>query len=194
MRGLHKLYRLGMLLVIPLILAGCGEPSQAQIMVDNFNVVDPYDYDKIKVIVEEEKSPEEVAKDIIQEELGLNTEMQLYYDEYGLSPQNGLFVNSGILDGPEIPSNPAFDINMYLGQQGQDSTVEDFLFVKYDELQNRRQSVMAQYSTEQQLLDITTDIQQRMTEQEQNIYQQQIAQQQQEELYPELFPKIEITE
>lgn len=190
--NIKRISQLSILLVGVLVLVGCKQESQAQLMVENFNIVDPYDYDKIKVVVEEQKTPEQVARDILQEEMGLDITPQEHYDEYGLSPQNGLFVNSAILEGPEIPSRPGFDINLYLGQRNKDTTVEDYLYVKYDELQQRRSSVMSQFDEEQQIQDIATDIEKRLAEQEQTIYQQQEISRQQEELYPDLFPKIEI--
>lgn len=190
--NIKRISQLSILLVGVLVLVGCKQESQAQLMVENFNIVDPYDYDKIKVVVEEQKTPEQVARDILQEEMGLDITPQEKYDEYGLSPTNGLFVNSAILEGPEIPSRPGFDINLYLGQRNKDTTVEDYLYVKYDELQQRRTSVLSQYSEEQQIQDIATDIEKRLAEQEQTIYQQQEISRQQEELYPDLFPKIEV--
>lgn len=190
--NIKRISQLSILLVGVLVLVGCKQESQAQLMVENFNIVDPYDYDKIKVVVEEQKTPEQVARDILQEEMGLDITPQEKYDEYGLSPTNGLFVNSAILEGPEIPSRPGFDINLYLGQRNKDTTVEDYLYVKYDELQQRRSSVMSQFSEEQQIQDIATDIEKRLAEQEQTIYQQQEISRQQEELYPDLFPKIEV--
>lgn len=190
--NIKRTSQLSLLLFLVLVLVGCKQESQAQLMVENFNIVDPYEYDKIKVVVEEEKTPEQVARDILQEEMGLDITPQEHYDEYGLSPKNGLFVNSAILEGPEIPSRPGFDINLYLGQRNKDTTVEDYLYVKYDELQQRRSSVMSQFSEEQQIQDIATDIEKRLAEQEQTIYQQQEISRQQEELYPDLFPKIEV--
>lgn len=190
--NIKRISQLSILLVGVLVLVGCKQESQAQLMVENFNIVDPYDYDKIKVVVEEQKTPEQVARDILQEEMGLDITPQEHYDEYGLSPTNGLFVNSAILEGSEIPSRPGFDINLYLGQRNKDTTVEDYLYVKYDELQQRRSSVMSQFSEEQQIQDIANDIEKRLAEQEQTIYQQQEISRQQEELYPDLFPKIEI--
>lgn len=192
-KQIHTVIKTGLLLASFIALTGCGKESQAKLMVENFNIVDTYDYDKIKVVVEEEKTPEQIAREIIQEEMGLNITPQDTYDEYGLSPQNGLFVNSAILEGPEIPSTPGFDKNLYIGQTGS-NTVNDFLYVKYDELQQRRESVVAQNTESQQEKDIAEDIQKRLAEQEQTIYQQQELVKQQEELYPELFPKIEIQE
>lgn len=190
--NIKRTSQISLLLFLVLVLVGCKQESQAQLMVENFNIVDPYEYDKIKVVVEEQKTPEQVARDILQEEMGLDITPQEHYDEYGLSPKNGLFVNSAILEGPEIPSRPGFDINLYLGQRNKDTTVEDYLYVKYDELQQRRSSVLSQYSEEQQVQDIATDIEKRLAEQEQTIYQQQEISRQQEELYPDLFPKIEV--
>lgn len=190
--NIKRISQLSLLLFLVLVLVGCKQESQAQLMVENFNIVDPYEYDKIKVVVEEQKTPEQVARDILQEEMGLDITPQEHYDEYGLSPKNGLFVNSAILEGPEIPSRPGFDINLYLGQRNKDTTVDDYLYVKYDELQQRRSSVLSQFSEEQQVQDIATDIEKRLAEQEQTIYQQQEISRQQEELYPDLFPKIEV--
>lgn len=190
--NIKRTSQLSLLLFLVLVLVGCKQESQAQLMVENFNIVDPYEYDKIKVVVEEQKTPEQVARDILQEEMGLDITPQEHYDEYGLSPKNGLFVNSAILEGPEIPSRPGFDINLYLGQRNKDTTVDDYLYVKYDELQQRRSSVLSQFSEEQQVQDIATDIEKRLAEQEQTIYQQQEISRQQEELYPDLFPKIEV--
>lgn len=190
--NIKRTSQVSLLLFLILVLVGCKQESQAQLMVENFNIVDPYEYDKIKVVVEEQKTPEQVARDILQEEMGLDITPQEHYDEYGLSPKNGLFVNSAILEGPEIPSRPGFDINLYLGQRNKDTTVDDYLYVKYDELQQRRSSVLSQFSEEQQVQDIATDIEKRLAEQEQTIYQQQEISRQQEELYPDLFPKIEV--
>ena len=67
--NIKRTSQVSLLLFLILVLVGCKQESQAQLMVENFNIVDPYEYDKIKVVVEEQKTPEQVARDILQEEM-----------------------------------------------------------------------------------------------------------------------------
>src|SRR5699024_1774916 len=110
---------IGLFFVSVVVLVGCASESeeQAKLLIENFEILDDYDYDKIKVVVEEEKTPQELAFDILAEQMGLNVTPKEAYDEFGLSTSNGIFVNAAILEGSEIPKEPGFDKNAALTAQ-----------------------------------------------------------------------------
>lgn len=152
--------------------------------IENFNIADPYDYDKIKVTVEEEKTPNQLAREILEEEMKLKINKEPKYQEFGISDQNGLFVSAGILDGPEIPSEPSFDKDLMLKAQkeGLDS-VRTEIIQKFQEIQGNRRETVSKFTEADILENIELRVQQRMLDQEDRIEQQKIQKELQDEIY-----------
>lgn len=186
----HKL-KAGLLLAGALVLVGCQNDSEAKatMLIENFSIVDAYDYDKVKVVVEEERTADEVAKDILADAMNLNITQKETYDEFGISPSNGLFVSAAILDGPEIPVEPGFDKQLALSSNSNNTNNnQEFLVSKFDELQRNRQNIVSNYSQDDTLLDITDTINRRLKEQENRIDEQIEQKRIQEDIFgvPEL--------
>lgn len=183
--------QLALLLGMALFLVGCGNDSEAkaELLIQNFSIVDDYEYDRVKVVVEDELTPEEVAKDILADAMNLNITLKDKYDEFGISPSNGIFVSAAILDGPEIPKEPGFDKQAAIqATNNNTNNNQDFLVAKYDELQRNRQNIVSGYSQDDTLVDITDTINRRLNEQTDRIQEQQEHQRLQEEIFgvPEL--------
>ena len=189
--GANRYKQLALLLGMSLILVGCGNDAEAkaELLIQNFSIVDDYEYDRVKVVVEDELTPEEVAKDILADTMNLNITLKDNYDEFGISPSSGIFVSAAILDGPEIPIEPGFDKQAAIqATNNNTNNNQDFLVAKYDELQRNRQNLVSGYSQDDTLVDITDTINRRLNEQTDRIQEQQEQQRLQEEIFgvPEL--------
>lgn len=92
-----------------LLLAGCNEEEKAlRVERTNFDVLDTYSYDKVKPVIEKEKTPQEMAEQILKVKVGLVDDTAKGYPEKGLAKGQGIFVESGILDGSVIPNRSGF--------------------------------------------------------------------------------------
>lgn len=157
-----------LLLVAPmLLLAGCGdEEEQQRLTIQNYSLIDTYDYDKVKVVVEDEKTPEELAYDVIMESMGLTPDEEDGYKEVGISQSNGVFINAGILEGNRIPTVSGFSAEDALlvndgGEQSEALRLEQF-----KELQNNREYKVSVYDEEEVLKETAERIKQASMEQE----------------------------
>lgn len=190
--GAKQIKQLALMFGMVFILVGCGNDAEAkaELLIQNFSIVDDYEYDRVKVVVEDELTPEEVAKDILADAMNLDITLKDSYDEFGISPSNGIFVSAAILDGPEIPKEPGFDKQAAINATNNNvSSNQDFLVAKYDELQRNRQNIVSSYSQDDTLVDITDTINRRLNEQAERIKEQQEKQRIQEEIFgvPELI-------
>lgn len=157
-----------MLFTVPLIaLAGCSdEKEQQRLTIQNYEIIDTYEYDKVKVVVEEEKTPEELAYDVIMETMGLTASGQVGYKEVGIDEDNGVFINGGILEGDKIPkvsgysSADAVDINSG-SEQSETVKLEQF-----KELQKNREYKVSVYDEDEVLKETAERIEQASLEQE----------------------------
>lgn len=166
-----------------IILTGCSNEKReaAKLIINNYSIVDDYDYDKVKVVVSEEKTPEELARDILENKMGLRVDKVEKYKEYGISEDNGIFVNAAILDGPQINKEPAFDKQKALANVKNNVGMDSILTQTYDELMRNRATVAN--SKEIQLINIKEDIENKIKEQEENIKKQEELRKQQERLF-----------
>lgn len=185
---------IGLFFVSVVVLVGCASESeeQAKLLIENFEILDDYDYDKIKVVVEEEKTPQELAFDILAEQMGLNVTPKEEYDEFGLSTSNGIFVNAAILEGPEIPKEPGFDKNAALTAQSKNQNIDNTVMSKFDNIQASRQAAVNNYDINDEQLNIASLIEQRVVKQEEEIAYQR----EQRRLQDEIFgtPSFEVIE
>ena len=149
--------RTKLLLALPILLGtlyGCeNEEKEARILErEDFAIVDTYDYDLVKVVVEEEKTAEELATEILLDEMGLNIEDSVSYERYGISNSNGIFVNAAILDGTELPTVSGFDletINALNTDSGADE--ETLTYTKFNDLQANRERSVSSYNQNKEL-------------------------------------------
>lgn len=185
---------IGLFFVSVVVLVGCASESeeQAKLLIENFEILDDYDYDKIKVVVEEEKTPQELAFDILAEQMGLNVTPKEAYDEFGLSTSNGIFVNAAILEGSEIPKEPGFDKNAALTAQSKNQNIDNTVMSKFDNIQASRQAAVNNYDINDEQLNIASLIEQRVVKQEEEIAYQR----EQRRLQDEIFgtPSFEVIE
>lgn len=181
---MHRGVKLTGLVLLVLVLAGCGDSTRktAELLIQDFNIVDPYEYDKIKVVVEEEKDPEELAQELLLKEMGLDIQSRNSYAEYGVSENNGVFVNAAILAGPELRVEPAFDKQAALRGQHEERKVSDSLIQTYEQLEQERLLALRK-TVEEQRVDVTRDIQRRLEEQSDIIAKQREEQRMQEEIF-----------
>lgn len=176
----------GIILVLSsvLVLGACSSAREkdAEVVISNFSIVDDYAYDKVKVIVEEEKTPEQVAKELLLAQMNLSVTIPNMYPEYGVDKDNGIFVNSAILDGPNIPTEPGFDKASALAGQTNTGLSQDEIIGTFEDLQRARAIAAAKQEQEQEV-NIANDIQRRLLEQQEQIQQQQEQKQLQDELF-----------
>lgn len=157
-----------LLLVAPLLLlTGCGEEEEQQrLTIQNYSLIDTYEYDKVKVVVEDEKTPEELAYDVIMESMGLTADEEDGYKEVGINQSNGVFINAGILEGNRIPTVSGFSAEDALlvndgGEQSEALRLEQF-----KELQKNREYKVSVYDEEEVLKETAERIKQASMEQE----------------------------
>lgn len=145
------------MLALPILMVtlyGCeNEEKEARIIKrEEFAIVDTYDYDLVKVVVEEEKTAEELATEILLDEMGLNIEDSVSYERYGISNSNGIFVNAAILDGTDLPTVSGFDletINALNTDSGADE--ETLTYTKFNDLQANRERSVSSYNQNKEL-------------------------------------------
>lgn len=181
MKGMKKVV-VGLSL-IGLVLTGCsGKKEEQKLVIENFDLVDSYEYDKVKVVVEEEKTPEELAYEVIMDSMGLALNTEEGYKEVGIDEGNGVFINAGILEGSHIPNVSGYsseDIASF--NNGKDKS-EDRKVEEYLKLQENRERKVSVYDEDAALEDAKRRIEQAAKEQEIRIKEQEEeAQKQQEE-------------
>lgn len=106
-----EIKRIGLLvLATTLFLVGCSneeveERKQARV---NYEILDTYEYDRVKVVVEEELTPAELATETLRNKVGLTTGGILRYNQIGIGEGLGIFVETAISDGSVIPTKSGF--------------------------------------------------------------------------------------
>lgn len=95
------------LLVVSVMLVIVGCQSKEKKMVEkekeDFELLYYYEEDKIRPIVEEEKTVEELVEEIVLEELGFTSD-NTQYKEKGVLRGQGIFIESAIRDGSRVPN------------------------------------------------------------------------------------------
>ena len=168
------------MLALPILMVtlyGCeNEEKEARIIKrEEFAIVDTYDYDLVKVVVEEEKTAEELATEILLDEMGLNIEDSVSYERYGISNSNGIFVNAAILDGTDLPTVSGFDletINALNTDSGADE--ETLTYTKFNDLQANRERSVSSYNKNKELnaTELSEEIEKAAAEQKEKIANQ----------------------
>lgn len=168
------------MLALPILMVtlyGCeNEEKEARIIKrEEFAIVDTYDYDLVKVVVEEEKTAEELATEILLDEMGLNIADSVSYERYGISNSNGIFVNAAILDGTDLPTVSGFDletINALNTDSGADE--ETLTYTKFNDLQANRERSVSSYNQNKELnaTELSEEIEKAAAEQKEKIANQ----------------------
>lgn len=159
------------------ILAGCSSEekiARAEVR-ENFEIVDTYEYDQVKVVVDDEKTPEELAKEILLDEMGLTSNDLDHFENYGISSNNGIFVNAAILDGSALPTVSGFDLASITAINNNVSvTDESTTYAKFTVLQTNREKSVASYNKNKELnaTTIADEIAKKAAEQEAKIAKQ----------------------
>ena len=163
------------------MLFGCSdEKEQQRLTIQNFELIDTYEYDKVKVVVEEEKTPEELAYDVLMASMGLVVNDDEGYKEVGISEKNGVFINAGILEGNRIPKVSGYsarDIAQVNSGQEQSDSVK---LEHFQELQKNREYKVSVYDEEAVLQETADRIKQAALEQQLRRDEQKLKQEQQE--------------
>lgn len=172
-----------LLSMVGIVLVGCsGEKEEQRLVIENFDLVDTYEYDKVKVVVEDLKTPEELAYEVLMDSMGLSSERSVGYKEVGIDDGNGVFINAGILEGNRIPNVSGYSAEDIASIESGRSTSEDRKVREFLKLQENRARKVSVYDEERALEDTQRRIEQAAMEQELRIQEQQEeAQKQQKE-------------
>lgn len=164
-----------------LVLFGCSdEKEQQRLTIQNFELIDTYEYDKVKVVVEEEKTPEELAYDVLMESMGLVANDVEGYKEVGISEKNGVFINAGILEGNRIPKVSGYSARDIVQVNSGQEQSESVKLEHFQELQKNREYKVSVYDEDAVLQETANRIKQAALEQQLRRDEQKLKQEQQE--------------
>lgn len=158
------------------LLAGCSnEKEEQKLTIQNFDIVDTYEYDKVKVVVEEEKTAEELAYDVLMDTMGLANNQEDGYKEVGINEKNGVFINAGILEGNQIPKVSGYSAEgaLVVNDGGEQSETVKLEYFK--ELQKNREYKISSYDEDEALKETAEKIKQATLEQQIRIQEQEDA-------------------
>lgn len=136
---------IGILLVGVLFLSACGGEEKEAVEKEKkeFDILYTYEVSKILPVVNEEKTPEELAEGYLRDRVGISDEEDIGFKERGVVSKQGIFIESAIYDGNAIPNISAMD------QDTKDRVTdkrEDRTIAKkkdeYDELIKNREDVL----------------------------------------------------
>lgn len=157
-----------------LVLGACSseEDEKIQQAKQDFNVLYSYDESKILPVINEEKTSEELAQDYLEDKIGMNSNSEdTEYQEQGVKEEQGVFIESAIYEGNEIPNVTAMsdETRERLENDREDKSLEQ-REEDYEELKKERQSVIEeQYAEDNQNKDqVEEEIQNRVEEYEQD--------------------------
>ena len=163
------------------MLFGCSdEKEQQRLTIQNFELIDTYEYDKVKVVVEEEKTPEELAYDVLMESMGLVANDVEGYKEVGISEKNGVFINAGILEGNRIPKVSGYSARDIAQVNSGQEQSESIKLEYFQELQKNREYKVSVYDEDAVLQETANRIKQAAMEQQLRRDEQLQKQEQQE--------------
>lgn len=159
------------------VLSGCTSAEEKKIVEEekrDFNLLYRYEDDKLRPVVEKEKTPEELVEEIVLEELGMDTGGETY-KEYGVLKGQGLFIESAIREGTTIPRVSAVPYKERKLIRGKDEVSEQKKKEEFAELITKREEVLKeQYlkdkDEKQWLLD---ELQRRLEKQEQGNFEKE---------------------
>lgn len=177
------------MLATTLILVGCTDEElevRKQERV-NYTILDTYEYDRVKVVVEDELTAEELATETLRSKVGLTTGGILKYGEVGISENQGVFIETAIADGSVIPTKSGFsDSEIDLINTSVDKSWEQQLVEQFSVLEGGREKSLASLNENiDKESELTAEITKAAEEQKARIAEQEKAleeQQNQEEL------------
>lgn len=156
------------------LLAGCSnEKEEQKLTIQNFDIVDTYEYDKVKVVVEEEKTAEELAYDVLMDTMGLANNQEDGYKEVGINEKNGVFINAGILEGNQIPKVSGYSAEGALEVNDGGEQSETVKLEYFKELQKNREYKISSYDEDEALKETAEKIKQATLEQQIRIQEQE---------------------
>lgn len=139
--------KIGLLvLATTLFLVGCSneeveERKQARV---NYEILDTYEYDRVKVVVEEELTAAELATETLREKVGLTTGGVLKYSQVGIAEGLGIFVETAISDGSVIPTKSGFsDAEIEAVNSSTDKSWEELLVENFSTLEEGRKKSLS---------------------------------------------------
>lgn len=174
-----------LLLTIPFILGACGneEVEQRKQTRVTYDILDTYDYDKVKVVVEDEKTPAELAEDMLRARVGLSTGGVITYPDKGILEGQGVFVETAIADGDVIPTVSGFsDAEKEVINNNSDGEWESQLAESFGRLEQGREKSLASINNSvDEAADLTSEIEKAAQEQKERIAEQEKALEKQKE-------------
>lgn len=157
-----------------LLLSACGggeEKEKVNQAKKDFNILYTYDESKILPVIEDEKSPNELAKEYLTDRMGLNNDESPKYKERGVEKEQGIFIESAIYEGGEVPNVSAMDdeTKERIEGKGEDRSLKN----KEDEfnrlLEERQKVLDEQYQDDNQNTEfVEEEIKKRVEEYEQD--------------------------
>ena len=133
-----------------LVLTGCQSKEEKQVQKEKKEFVLLYEYseDKVRPVILQEKTPEELVEEIVMEDLGMDAGKGIY-KERGVLKGQGVFVESAIREGAEIPQVSAIPVEERDKVDSNDEENEARKKRDFEKLQSqRRQLLKSQYEND----------------------------------------------
>ena len=165
----------GLLCVVSLGLAACDSDEEKAVKSQkkDFKVVYDYDYDSTRVVVEKEKTVEELAKDMMLQKVGLDTK-EKRFAAVGVEKEQGIFIESAVRDGDAIPKVSAMTKEQIAELNKQDDGFTEQKKQTFDKLKEQRQSVLSKQYEDDKIdaQKLESDLKKKVAEQEKKITKQ----------------------
>lgn len=167
---------LGTLVVSVAVLSACDSEEEKSIKEQkkSFQPIYSYDYDETRVIVEKEKSPQELAKEMMLENVGLDNKVKRYARK-GVEKDQGIFIESAVRDGDKVPKVSAMSKKDIEDMNKKDEGFEEQKKQTFEKLKEQRQAVLAkQYEDDKvEMKNLEAELKKKAQEQTQKIAGQQ---------------------
>lgn len=160
------------LLLTVLLLVGCNNEEKEIVRTakEQFRVLYDYEEDKIRPVLEKDLTEEELARKYLLTRLDLEEEEPIY-KERGVLPEQGIFIESAIYEGGNIPNITAMSAETAEGLSKINNTrTQERLEKEFKELSEKRQEVLEkQYASDNTgIKDVEEEIRRKVTEYEQD--------------------------
>ncbi|PGT89931.1 hypothetical protein [Bacillus thuringiensis] len=144
MKTKKKWLMLGALTMSVVMLSACDSDEEKSIKEKkkSFQPIYSYDYDETRVIVEKKKSPQDLAKEMMLENVGLDTKVQRYAKK-GVEKDQGVFLESAVRDGDKIPKVSAMSKQDIEALKQKDDGFEEKKKQTFEKLKEQRQAVLS---------------------------------------------------
>ncbi|MBX9158262.1 hypothetical protein [Bacillus cereus] len=180
---MKKLTILGVLGAVSLSLAACDSDEEKAVKAQkkDFKVVYDYDYDSTRVVVEKEKTVEELAKDMMLQNVGLDTK-EKRFAAVGVEKEQGIFIESAVRDGDAIPKVSAMTKEQIAELNQQDDGFAEKKKQTFEKLKEQRQAVLSkQYEDDKvETKKLEDDLKKKVAEQTKKIEKQKVDKEKQD--------------